>query len=80
MSQSPQSYSFTIMKHIKSSQADKEPDCKVILKTAPTSPFQARIEISNHDQAIFDRFPLDETVEVSFRNPQTRLGEGKTSP
>lgn len=73
MSQSPESHSFTVIKHIKSSPADKEPVCVVKLKTAPTDPFQAKIEISDNHDRIFTRFPLNETIEVTFRNPQTRL-------
>lgn len=76
MSESGQSHSFTVIKHIKSSPADKEPVCVVKLKTAPTDPFQAKMEISDNHENVFTAFPLNETVEVSFRNLQTRLDEG----
>jgi len=74
MSQSGESHSFVVTKHIKSSEADKEPSYRVTLKTAPTSPFQARIEISGDNANIFTVFPLNETIEVTFKKPQTKLG------
>lgn len=73
MSQSTKSHSFVVIKHIKKTETNKELACKVILKTSPTDPFQAKLEISDTTENIFARFPLNETVEVSLRNPQSRL-------
>jgi len=65
--------SLYVVKHVTKEDAEKETQYTVTLKTLPTSELETTITVKSEEQTIFNDFPLKETFEVEFVNPQTRL-------
>lgn len=70
---------FSVIRHKTIESQDKETIYTVVLKTTPTATMKATLEIQSEMDSIRATFPLNETFEVSFTNPQTRLGEEESA-
>jgi len=70
----PQPHSLVVVRQVKKSEADKEPIHKVVLKTTPSDPFQAKLEITSELATIFQLYPLNETIEMHLKSVQKKLG------
>jgi len=65
---------FVVIRHGKSEKIDKEPVYSVVLKSKGLENVIVTIAIKSTEANIQEQFPLKETIQVSFKNPQTRLG------
>ena len=67
--------SLYVSKHVTKEESERETTFTVTLKTLPTNPLQTTITVKSEEEAIFKDFPLNDTFEVNFVNPQLKLGE-----
>lgn len=66
---------FMVISHVTKEKADKEPIHTIVLKTKKLGEdFSAmQLTVSGGSEELLSRFPLNNTVEVLIRNPQTKL-------
>jgi len=66
---------FVVISHVTKEKADKEPIHTIVLKTKKLGEdFTAmQLSISGGSENLLSQFPLNDTVEILIRHPQTKL-------
>jgi hypothetical protein len=64
-----------VVRHSKKEEADKEPVFTIAIKTKKTieSDVAIDLKIKSSKEDIFEKYPLNASLEVSLSNPQTQL-------